>query len=239
MEGGSYWIVEKTRAYYRTNDFLKISKDFDRKIAITDPNLEYSTFEDYLLVTEAAGKTGPQLTIPNATLTVNSSITIELWVAYEQIVPQSTTILGVSGKAWNKGFALAGTMNSTAVSYACVFDTLSPELYPKSACGIATPVCRGATVTQRGWRHIACSRTGNTTARIMIDDAGATYYTGFNTSIPNLFAPGNLVLGAKDTGSVKTAGFTGYLRELRMWNRWLSNDEIISMMNMYNFLLNF
>ena len=224
------WFVDMDRRYLDTPEFRAISTYFDQNAQLSGDSTDFTSIEDTLYVYDSAGKTGPQLTLPSATLNMSNVFTVELWIAIDKFTAQNMSVLGMSGRDWDKGFSIGGLMNTSGASVACIMGTVSKAV--SAQCNVASQFCYTLGPVKT-WYHIACSRdTVNTMARIMVNDKNITNFTTvFNGSIPSLFYPGNLVLGTKDVGTTKSAGFNGYMKELRIWNRWLSNLEILWMMN--------
>ena len=231
---GSYWLLDTNRKHLGTGDFLHVSQDFDARVMLPGNNTDHNSAEDILLVAEASGKTGPQLTIPTNTLGSSTSFTVELWFAFETMTTQNLTLVGTLDKSWYKGFGIAGVLNTTGAALACVMDAKT-DVNTNTQCGFSTSTCATFLTSVRVWHHFACSRTGNASGRLMYDGISMLKAEAvtYSTSIGSQFSSGVLVLGAKETGSSKSAGFTGYIRELRMWNRWLSDREVVDMMHTY------
>ena len=194
---------------------------------------DHNSVEDVLLVNEISGKTGPQLTVPSATLAATKDFTIELWFAFETMTARNLTILGMSNKDWTQGFGIAGVLNATGGSLACIMDTITTT--GKATCGVLTPLCKSFSTSVRVWHHFACSRAGNATARLTYDGTSSLSSTTFSTSMGEQFGTGNFVLGTRETSSTKIAGFAGYVREIRLWSRWLSEEEITARIHLYNY----
>ncbi len=228
----TYWLQDQTRKYFANREFLEASKEFDERILLSGNSTDQNSIEDILLVADAAGLAGPQLTVPSSTLARAAAFTVELWFAFETMASQNLTIVGMSDKKWTKGFGIVGVLNSTGMALACALDTLTSS-DTVTSCGFATSVCKSFSTSVRVWHHVSCSRSGNSTARLTFDSVSLQKSVTFGTSVGGLFANGNLVMGARETDATKTAGFSGYIREMRMWNRWLSDQELVSRKHLY------
>jgi len=217
--------MEPSLKYTNNPEFLKLSQYFDQNIVVSGDNTDPNSIMDTLHIYDTAGKTGPQLTLPSSTLNRSTEFTVEVWFAVDQFVASNFSVIGISGRPWDKGFGIGGLINSTGASVACIMDNV-PTPEAKMPCNIRTHFCQSIAGT-RVWTHLACSRTGPNTGRMIINEKVITETISFTTNITDLFEPGNLVLGMKDTGK---AGFNGYIRDLRIWTRFLTETEVLGRM---------
>ncbi len=234
---GTYWLADPTRTALQSTDFPKASQDFDDQILISEPSRAHKSVEDLLLVTNVATQTGPQLALPTTTLNLTSSFTLELWMAFEQIPAVNVTVIGVPDKLWYQGFAVAGVVNTSGVALGCMMDSVKIVCTTAGCpCGPQPGLCKMLPATTQVWHHIACSRAGDRQAQTIIDGIGEPIGpsgTPFAANISGLFSAGRLVLGARGTSTVRDASFNGYVREIRLWNAWLDNSQIVAQMHTY------
>ena len=201
---------------------------------IPSQQADFTSIEDLLLIQEDSTKTGPQLPMPITALNNSSSFTVELWFALEQTSYTNISLIGMTGKPWYTGFGIAGSLNSTFISLACLIDTSTIACSTSSCpCAGDTRLCKSMPTALHVWNHFSCSRADNNKTQIMLNNDATVYYqsANFTTSVYNLFYPGNLVLGPRIVGATKTESFIGYIREIKIWSKWLDQYTIMSMMN--------
>jgi hypothetical protein len=235
VANGSYWLIDQTRPNLRSTDFMVRSREFDETITGATFQPYPTAIEDILHVTEGTGKTGPQLTIPSATLSEATGVTVELWLAFESFTAQNFTVVGIAGRPWYHGFGIGGTMTSNFVSLTCELDVAPFTITGSNCAACPNPLlCKTFQAAAKVWMHYACSRQGASRAQTILnsDATEINATTPYNASIGSLFTPGNLVLGVRNP-ILKDAGFIGYVRELRIWNVWLEKHQVLALLNTY------
>lgn len=192
--------------------------------------------------------TGLTLPVPASTLQRAKAFTVELWVLFEDFAAGNFSVVGVPNQLWDQGFSIAGVMTSTTATVACVLDTELTSSMKKDNCYADTKLCL-STKALNTWIHIFCARrdTGQTddadesgesdvteggdSGIVMYNVAEGTMGLGsdvktasgmkLKADVEELFEAGKIVIETKykEDSGMRTRGFNGYARELRIWSR--------------------
>ena len=227
-KGSDHYIVVPELRNLNTKKYLAANKIFNEEVQYFGNSTEQFSIKEILHVYDTAGKTGPKLSLPLNTFVELKAFTIELWVAFEELITGSYSILGMSNKSWDQGFAIGLSITVNKAIVGCVLNS-SLDFSTTSDCYSGKELCKSISKTKT-WYHISCSRIDDTAGMIMVNNDSFIKTTEdplIYITAKGLFDSGDLVIGSK--GNDK--GFNGYIRELRIWSKALSREETISMMN--------
>lgn len=233
------WIMEPERA--NLEEFVEASRYFDKEVSV--PLEKPHVVREILRLYHSEKRYGPELPVPLHSLKGTTSFSVEMWFAFREFGAGNFSLLGLSGRAWDQGFAIAGVMTGGTVTLSCLLDTNLSSPMEDDGCYTDTSLC-GKVNNAQSWHHVSCSRrdflehkeeTGEngtvevvevekSVGKIVMDGVEISSPTElkYKATMEELFSPGNFIIGRKEDSE----GFNGYIRELRIWTKALDQDEI-------------
>jgi len=151
----SNWIMEPERAYLQ--EFVDANHYFNREVDIPNEAVKPYQVKEILHLYHSRSNVGPTLNIPISSLKETSSFSVELWFAFRRFGMGNFSILGMSDRAWDQGFAISGVMTGDAAILSCLLDTKLNSPMEADGCYTDTSLCQKVS-EPHVWHHITCTR---------------------------------------------------------------------------------
>jgi len=197
-------------------DYISASRQFDNEVQLLTNDTDHTSIEELLYIYTDPDKPSPQLLIPSGS--IKEEFTVELWFAFKELVNANFSIIGIADAQLNKGFSIAGRMNVSKAIIRCILN--KEEIKVKNTTCGDSDLCHNVN-SINVWYHIACSRSNNNFGKQIVNHEKKIITLDPVSSIKDLFSSNKFVLGGNHD-----KWFSGYIRELRIWSKALSVDEI-------------
>ena len=226
-EDSFFWQIDYQRRNLDYKDYLMANKYFDTHIHPLVNTTDSLSIQEIFHLYEMKNEAGPHLTFSVNSLKEIQGFTVELWMAFSKFTTGNFSIIGMIDKPWDQGFSIGGVMTDSEAIISCLVNTkLTSTMLPE--CYTDTDICISIKSLMT-WYHLSCSRSSysgmSPNGKLIINDISmiSQKTVNFNdfSSIEELFTPGKVILGRKETGLYGCPGFNGYLRDIRIWSEIL------------------